>query len=108
MPKYFKAKLAYTEARLDRRPKNFNLKAQGDFVKLNFRGLEQSKQSSKTVYGPGIIKKTKSEATMACIVHYIYKYRTVTGRDTDSGYGALTATLWLEQVENGHKKSGSM
>ena len=32
----------------------------------------------------------------------------VTSRDTDSDYRALTAALWLEQVENGHKKSGSM
>ena len=31
-PRCFKAKLAYTEARSDRRPKGFNLKAQGDFV----------------------------------------------------------------------------
>ena len=31
-PRYFKAKLAYTEARSDRRPKDFNLKAQEDFV----------------------------------------------------------------------------
>ena len=30
----------------------------------------------------------------------------VTGWDTDSDYRALTAALWLEQVENGHKKSG--
>ena len=28
----FKAKLAYTEARSDRRPKGFNLKAQENFV----------------------------------------------------------------------------
>ena len=31
-PKYFKAKLAYTKARSDCRPKGFNLKAQEDFV----------------------------------------------------------------------------
>ena len=31
-PKYFKAKLAYIEARSDCRPKSFNLKAQEDFV----------------------------------------------------------------------------
>ena len=30
----------------------------------------------------------------------------VTGRDTDSKDRALTAALWLEGVENGHKKSG--
>ena len=45
---------------------------------------------------------------MPCLHRPLWKEveSNVTGRDTDSKDRALTAALWLEQVENGHKKSG--
>jgi hypothetical protein len=63
LPGYVEAKLTLTEVRSDGRLQDLNLERKEGDVKLDYeKGLKS--EALEGVYGPGITKETKSEATM--------------------------------------------
>jgi hypothetical protein len=61
--------LTCTEVRSGSRLWDLNLERKGSDVRLGLKGALE--QSSGEVYGPGITKETKSEATMV-LQNYLY------------------------------------
>ena len=68
--------LTCTEVRSGSRLWDSNLERKGSNVKLELKGDEE--RSSEGVYGPGITKETKSEATMVPATRLIYRRTSTT------------------------------